>query len=178
MAVTRSVEAAGLDPGEVLNLYNSVGWSAYTDNPAVLAAALAGSSLVVEAGLGTKLVGLARVISNGASICYLQDILVHPDHRRDGIGHALAAEAMTRYAHVRQKVLLTDGEPVQKAFDESLGLRETADFRNGSLRAFVRFGRPDDGGSGTSGTATGGGTTTTPGHDVEAGHPRPGDAAR
>lgn len=139
MAVVRTVDVAGLDLDEVCNLYNSVGWSAYTDNPAVLEAALAGSSLIVEARLGTELVGLARVISDGASICYLQDILVHPDHQRDGIGRALAAETLARYAHVRQKVLLTDNQPGQKAFYESLGYRETADFRNGSLRAFVRF---------------------------------------
>lgn len=139
MVTIRAVQAATLELDEVLSLYGCVGWSAYTGNPALLAAALAGSSLIVEARRGTGLVGLARVISDNASICYLQDILVHPDHQREGIGRALAAEALARYSHVRQKVLLTDDEPGQKAFYESLGYRETADFRGGALRAFVRF---------------------------------------
>jgi ribosomal protein S18 acetylase RimI-like enzyme len=67
----------------------------------VLAAALNGSSMIVEARLGTDLVGLARVISDNASICYLQDILVHPNHHREGIGRRVATEALTRYTHVR-----------------------------------------------------------------------------
>jgi hypothetical protein len=40
---------------------------------------------------------------------------------------------------VRQKVLLTDDDPGQRAFYESLGFAETHDFDGGSLRAFVRF---------------------------------------
>ena len=47
--------------------------------------------------------------------------------------------ALDRYPHVRQKVLLTDDEPKQKAFYESLGYQETSDFRGGAVRAFVRF---------------------------------------
>ena len=43
------------------------------------------------------------------------------------------------YAGVRQKVLLTDDEPGQRAFYESLGYRESRDHGAGSLRAFVRF---------------------------------------
>jgi GNAT superfamily N-acetyltransferase len=116
-----------------------VGWSAYTDDPETLRAALEGSSIVVAARDGGTLVGLARVISDSASICYLQDILVHPAHHRTGMGRALVAEALAPYAHVRQKVLLTDDEPHQKAFYESLGYTWTSEFRGGAVRAFVRF---------------------------------------
>ena len=35
--------------------------------------------------------------------------------------------------------LLTDDEPGQRAFYESLGFAETRDFDDGSLRAFVKF---------------------------------------
>ena len=44
------------------------------------------------------------------------------------------------FESVRQKVLLTDDEPGQRAFYESLGFAETRDFDDGSLRAFVKFG--------------------------------------
>lgn len=83
--------------------------------------------------------GLARVISDGASICYLQDVLVHPDEQRSGTGRQLVLAALQPYADVRQKVLLTDDEPGQRAFYESLGYAEVREHADGSLRAFVRF---------------------------------------
>lgn len=43
------------------------------------------------------------------------------------------------YRDVRQTVLLTDEEPGQRAFYRSLGLAETRDHGDGTLRAFVRF---------------------------------------
>ncbi|WP_347813698.1 hypothetical protein [Allobranchiibius sp. GilTou38] len=42
---------------------------------------------------------------------------------------------------MRQKVLLSDDEPGQRAFYESLGYSETRDFDRGTLRAFVRVDR-------------------------------------
>ena len=88
---------------------------------------------------GQTLVGLARVISDDASICYIQDILVMPSHHRRGIGRALAERALEQYPHVRQKVLITDDEPKQKAFYEALGYTQTEEFQRGSVKAFIRF---------------------------------------
>ncbi|MBP3044359.1 GNAT family N-acetyltransferase [Arthrobacter jiangjiafuii] len=138
--------AAGADLplAAVVRLYDAVGWSAYTDSPQTLAAALAGSTRVAVAWEDAELVGLARVVSDGHSICYLQDILVDPRHQRTGLGRQLAELVLAPFAHVRQKVLLTDTEPGQKAFYEALGYRqaggEAADDDGGlPLRAFVRF---------------------------------------
>ncbi len=125
----------------VVRLYDSVGWSAYTKDPETLAAALAGSALLAVARDGGDLVGLARVISDGHSICYLQDVLVDPRHQRTGLGRSLVEFVLEPYAHVRQKVLLTDTEPGQKAFYEALGYRQAGIDDDGGLplRAFVRF---------------------------------------
>ncbi|XKH56414.1 GNAT family N-acetyltransferase [Citricoccus nitrophenolicus] len=98
-----------------------------------------GSSCVVAARRDGRLIGLARVISDGATICYLQDVLVHPDAQRTDVGRALVLTALEPYASVRQKVLLTDDDQGQRAFYESLGYQETRDHGAGSLRAFVRF---------------------------------------
>jgi ribosomal protein S18 acetylase RimI-like enzyme len=124
---------------ELLELYGAVGWSAYTDKPELLRAGIAGSSHVVTARLDGRLVGLARATSDDATICYLQDVLVHPDAQRRGIGRALVQAVLDRYSAVRQKVLLTDDEPAQRAFYESLGYAEIRDFGPGTLRSFVRF---------------------------------------
>ncbi|GAA1031064.1 GNAT family N-acetyltransferase [Virgisporangium ochraceum] len=124
---------------DLTDLYASVGWTAYTGAPDVLRAAVAGSGFVVVARRGGRLVGLARALSDDATICYLQDVLVRPDEQRTGVGRALLTAVLDRYAAVRQKVLLTDDEPGQRAFYESLGYAEIRDFGPGTLRAFVRF---------------------------------------
>jgi GNAT superfamily N-acetyltransferase len=129
----------------VVRLYGSVGWSAYTDAPHTLAAGLAGSAKVAVAWEGPELVGLARVVSDGHTVCYLQDVLVDPRHQRTGLGRRLVELVLAPFDHVRQKVLLTDTEPGQKTFYESLGYRQAggdlpADDDAGlPLRAFVRF---------------------------------------
>jgi GNAT superfamily N-acetyltransferase len=125
---------------ELLALYGSVGWSAYTGDPDTLERAVAGSSFVVTARRDGRLVGLARAVSDDATICDLQDVLVDPGEQRSGVGAALVRAVLDRYAGVRQQVLLTDDEPRQRAFYESLGLTEIRDVAGASLRAFVRFG--------------------------------------
>jgi len=127
------------DGEELLDLYTSVAWDAYTRDPETLTAAIDGSSYVVTARLDGVLLGLARVISDSASICYLQDVLVRPTARRQGIGRRLVLAALQPYIGVRQKVLLTDDDPGQRAFYESLGYAEVRDVGRTSLRAFVRF---------------------------------------
>lgn len=129
----------GLDERAVVALYDAVGWSAYTDDVDSLMAGLRGSLRVVLAREGDRLVGLARVVGDGATICYLQDVLVHPDLRRLGLGRRLVMEAFAPFAQVRQHVLITDEEPGQKAFHESLGFQQVGEAL--PLRAFVRFSR-------------------------------------
>lgn len=125
--------------GEAVDLYDAVGWTAYTADPQALVAALLGSHLVLTArDAAGRLTGLARTISDGHTIVYLQDILVHPDAQRTGVGRGLFERVQAAYPHVRQFVLLTDAEPGQRAFYESVGLTEAHDVSPHPLRAFVR----------------------------------------
>nr|WP_240613313.1 GNAT family N-acetyltransferase [Brachybacterium endophyticum] len=125
---------------ETLALYDAVGWDAYTEDPQTLGRALAGSTRVVTARQGERLLGIARVLSDGASIAYLQDVLVDPGSRHRGIGADLVRAALAPFAHLRQQVLLTDADASQRAFYESLGLREAHD-HDPPLRAFVHLRR-------------------------------------
>lgn len=127
-------------PEQVIALYNSVGWSAYTDHPDVLATALKNSDFLVYAyDKEHQLIGLARAISDDATICFVQDILVHPKAQRTGAGRELFTAVQDRYKHLRQFVLITDDQPGQRAFYESMGLTEGADFESGVIRVFARF---------------------------------------
>lgn len=121
---------------ELLALYDAVGWTAYTRDPDRLVAAVAGSHTVLTARDDDgRLVGLARTVSDGASICYLQDVLVVPEAQRSGIGRALLQAVLTEYAELRQFVLLTDDDPTQRAFYTSLGLVRSDE---SGLHAYLR----------------------------------------
>lgn len=141
MPIVEYADGSDLPVAAVVRLYDSVGWTAYTEDPGKLTAALAGSTLLTVARDGADLAGLARVITDGHSICYLQDVLVDPRYQRTGLGRTLVERVLALYAHVRQKVLLTDTEPGQKAFYESLGYRQAREEDDGgpAVRAFVRF---------------------------------------
>jgi GNAT superfamily N-acetyltransferase len=125
MTADRTViaEDRAVHSAEAVSLYGSVGWSAYTDAPGVLAAGLAGSDLVLTARVEGRLVGLARTVTDGATICFVQDLLVHPDFRRRGVGRSLMRELLDRHHRCRQFVLITDADaPDVHAFYRSLGL--------------------------------------------------------
>lgn len=109
---------------EILPLYTSVGWTAYTDAPDVLRRGFAKSLLTLAAYEGETLVGLVRAVGDGETVVLVQDLLVLPQHQRLGIGTALMREMMERFANVRQFQLLTDDTEKTLAFYRSLGLHD------------------------------------------------------
>lgn len=125
---------------QVLDLYESVGWTAYTRDPDSLMRALNHSGFVIEAWQEGTLVGLVRCLSDGDTILYLQDILVRPTHHRKGIGRQLVKEAIAGYPpRIRQIVLVTDDEPGQRAFYESLGFTDITEMQPRPGRCFVQY---------------------------------------
>ena len=108
---------------EILSLYTSVGWTAYTCQPETLQEGFSRSLVILAAYDGEQLTGLLRAVGDGATVIFLQDILVLPQYQRQGIGTALVQEILRRYPHVRQIQLTTDDTPQTIAFYESLGFR-------------------------------------------------------
>ena len=45
---------------------------------------------------GDRLVGYAAVVGNGVTDAYIQDLMVHPDYQRQGIGHQLMQRTLER----------------------------------------------------------------------------------
>jgi GNAT superfamily N-acetyltransferase len=125
---------------ELAALYDAVGWTAYTRDPESLMTAIANSTFVVTArDERGSLIGLARGLSDDVSVFYLQDILVRPERQRQGVGRSLLHACLQRFAHVRQKILLTDDDPGQLAFYESFGYRVAGGDADPHLAAFVRL---------------------------------------
>ena len=111
------------DEAEVLALYESVGWTAYTREPRVLRAGFEGSLFCLAAYEEDRLVGLLRAVGNGQTVVLLQDILVRPDRQRQGVGTGLVRAALARCNNVRQVQLVTDDRPETLAFYASLGFQ-------------------------------------------------------
>ena len=130
-------EDKGISTAQLVDLYRSVGWSAYARDPIGLKTALQNSTYIASAWVGDDLVGLARCIGDDVHIAYLQDILVHPDHQGQAIGKQLMAAVFKRFSHIRQLVLLTDNQDKLKSFYGGLGMSDVS--RRDDLTAFVRL---------------------------------------
>ena len=116
-------EYSPYDEAEVLSLYESVGWVAYTRSPQTLRAGFEGSLFILAAYEGDRLVGLLRAVGDGQTVVLLQDILVRPDRQRRGVGTELVRAALVRCSNVRQVQLVTDDRAETRAFYESLGFK-------------------------------------------------------
>ncbi len=111
------------DEREILPLYASVGWTAYTNRPNVLRKGFENSLLCLAAYEGDRMIGLVRVVGDGQTVVLVQDILVHPAQQRQGVGTMLMDALLKRFPHVRQIQLLTDDTPKTVSFYESLGFK-------------------------------------------------------
>ena len=122
---------------EILPLYESVGWTNYTQKPYMLKEAYLHSLKVYAAYVDNKLVGIIRVVGDGASVVFVQDLLVYPQYHRHGIGTALLKRIMEEYKGVYQLHLLTENTEKTIAFYKSLGFLMDTDIE---CRAFSKYG--------------------------------------
>ena len=99
---------------QVQALYDSVQWSAYTKDMPKLIRAIEKSQIVITAWNGEELAGLIRCLTDFETIAYIQDILVKPVWRKQGIGDELMRQTLAKLTGIRQIVLMTeDGEAVK-----------------------------------------------------------------
>lgn len=106
---------------EVLALYASVGWTNYTQDPLMLHSAFRQSLKVYGAFEGEQLVGIIRVVGDGHSIVFVQDLLIHPEFQRRGLGQKLLTLILSEFSNVYQLHLMTDDSEKTTLFYESLG---------------------------------------------------------
>ena len=106
---------------EILSLYEAVGWTNYTARPERLLAGYMGSLAAWGAFAREKLVGVVRVVGDGATIVFVQDLVVAPSHQRRGIGSQLMCAVSERFSDVYQMELLTDDGSGACALYERLG---------------------------------------------------------
>mgnify|MGYP003563649151 FL=1 len=107
---------------DVLPIYEAVEWTNYTQNLEMLEVAYK-NSLHVLAAFNEKgiLVGVLRAVGDGASILFIQDILVTPEYQHQGIGTKLLQQTLEKYKNVYQIQLATDNSMKTISFYESNG---------------------------------------------------------
>ena len=106
---------------DVLHLYQAVGWTNYTNQPQMLEQALSHSLAIYLALDGDTVVGLIRLIGDGFSSVFVQDLIVLPSYQRQGIGSALMKEALEDYKEVYQVQLATEQTEKNVGFYRSMG---------------------------------------------------------
>ena len=118
----RTVENPIVTLEDVLPLYEAVGWTNYTTKPEMLEVAYKNSLHIIGAfNDDEKLIGVLRGVGDGASILFIQDILVYPEYQHQGIGTALLQKTLEKYKDVYQIQLATDDSKKTVSFYESNG---------------------------------------------------------
>ena len=119
MITIRKQEIVNLE--DVLHLYQAVGWTNYTNQPQMLEQALSHSLAIYLALDGDVVVGLIRLVGDGFSSVFVQDLIVLPSYQRQGIGRALVKEALGDYKDAYQVQLATEQTEKNVGFYRSMG---------------------------------------------------------
>ena len=128
-AMIKITKETSVSIDDVLHLYQAVGWTNYTNQPQMLAQALSHSLATYLARDGEKIVGLVRLIGDGFSSVFVQDLIVLPTYQRQGIGSTLMKQALSDYKDTYQIQLATEESEKTLGFYRSLGFETLSSFQ-------------------------------------------------
>ncbi|HGL0165618.1 TPA: GNAT family N-acetyltransferase [Streptococcus pneumoniae] len=106
---------------DVLHLYQDVGWTNYTHQTEMLEQALSHSLVIYLALDGDAVVGLIRLVGDGFSSVFVQDLIVLPSYQRQGIGSSFMKEALGNFKEAYQVQLATEETEKNVGFYRSMG---------------------------------------------------------
>ena len=112
---------------DLVALYSSLGWTNYTNNPVMLEEAVKASLWQLAVYDEKDLVAYIRLVGDGHSVLLVQDLLVRPDHQRQGIGKKLLKEALATFPNVYHRLLATERSEKNLSFYQSLGFVELSE---------------------------------------------------
>lgn len=91
----------------LLDLYRALGWLQH-QYPERVQRAIQNSARVATAWDGDRLIGMARIVSDGEFALFLPEVLLLPEYQRQGHGRELMNRVLEGYEHVQNQVLLSD----------------------------------------------------------------------
>lgn len=125
---------------EIVELYEAGGW--WREDPTwreVIPAMVRGSfCFLVAREAGGRLVGMGRVISDGVSDAYIQDVVVDRAHRGRGVGREIVRRLTHRCVEAGISWIGLVAEPGTRGFYETLGYRAQPGFE-----LMLHEGKPD-----------------------------------
>ncbi|MFW5793943.1 MAG: GNAT family N-acetyltransferase [Bacillota bacterium] len=125
-----------IESKKLIKLYASVNWKSYLDKPKNLAKLIKNSLYSISAWDKNELIGFIRIVGDGLSIIYVQDLLVEPKYQRKGIGKTLLTKVFDKFSHVRQTVLITDSKDKSNSFYQALGMKSADDM---GISTYLKF---------------------------------------
>ena len=128
-AMIKITKETSVSIDDVLHLYQAVGWTNYTNQPQMLEQSLAHSLAIYVARDGEEVVGLVRLIGDGFSSVFVQDLIVLPTYQRQGIGSTLMKQALSDYKDAYQVQLATEESEKTLGFYRSLGFETLSSFQ-------------------------------------------------
>ena len=128
-AMIKITKETSVSLDDVLHLYQAVGWANYTNQPQMLSQALSHSLAIYLARDGEEVVGLVRLIGDGFSSVFVQDLIVLPTYQRQGIGSTLMKQALSDYKDTYQIQLATEQTEKTLEFYRSLGFETLSSFQ-------------------------------------------------
>ena len=123
LAMINITKETSVSIDDVLHLYQAVGWTNYTHQLQMLEKSLSHSLAIYLALDGDAVVGLVRLVGDGFSSIFVQDLIVLPTYQRQGIGSALMKEALGDYKDAYQVQLVTEHTEKTLGFYCSLGFK-------------------------------------------------------
>ena len=109
----------------VVSLYKMGGWWKESYDSSLIQSMIKGSfvfAIVVDT-INDKAIGMGRVISDGISDAYIQDLIIMPEYRKKGIGKKLV-KTLIDYCISKKLVWIgLIAEPGSEDFYKDLGLK-------------------------------------------------------
>jgi len=110
---------------DIVALYKSAGWVEESYDPSAIKQLITGSfafTVAINPSSG-KAIGMGRVIADGVSDAYIQDLVILPEYRRQGIGKQLVNALLDRCLSKGITWIGLISEPGQDGFYSSMGFK-------------------------------------------------------
>ncbi len=106
-------EAPAVSARELAELFRSSGIRRPVDDLPRLEKMLRHANLLIGAYMGTRLVGIARALTDFSYCCYLSDLAVAKEHHHCGIGRELVNRVKRRVGEQSMLLLLASPEAME-----------------------------------------------------------------
>jgi ribosomal protein S18 acetylase RimI-like enzyme len=111
------------DSEEIVALYRAGGWWKEEYEPSGILPLIKGSFLFAVAIDSGKAIGMGRVLSDGISDGYIQDLVILPEYRRRGVGKMIISALLEGCKKRGLGWIALIAEPDSERFYHTLGFR-------------------------------------------------------